>query len=219
MSRLRLGLYELREYELPDVCMKCGRKAVARPSKTFAWSPPWIIVLIFAGLLPYVLVAMILTKRVTMTTPFCERHRNYWLTRALITWGGFLALIVIGVGGFVLLSVFKEEGNNVGGFFCFGLIVVGLVWLITVAVLQQSGIGPKEITDRSITLVGVSPDFVDALREEQRDDEDEDDRRRRRDEDEEGRPRKKRRTDDDDGGYYDPDEKRPRRPRREDDER
>jgi hypothetical protein len=239
MASVRLGRYEVEEYELPRVCAKCGRKAVARPSKTFSWHPPWVIVLIFAGLLIYVIVALVLTKRMAVPLPLCERHRNYWRNRAIVIYGGLLAL-VLGVGGVVVASVLDEGGkDNAVGLACIGTGLVFIVWLFAAAIMQATSIRPNEVTDRSITLVGLSGDFVEAVREDRRDDtdeEDEDDRPRRRrprdeddedrvrrqralDDDEDDRPRSKRLADEDDGGYYDPEAKRRQRDRDDEDDR
>lgn len=76
MAKVRLRRYEIEEYDLPPVRAKCGARAVARPEKTFSWHPGWVTVLILVGLMPYVLVALILTKRMTVPLPLCQRHRN-----------------------------------------------------------------------------------------------------------------------------------------------
>ncbi|HKI30909.1 MAG TPA: hypothetical protein VKA46_03515 [Gemmataceae bacterium] len=227
MAKLRLGRYEVEEYALPRVCARCGAKAVASPQKTFSWHPPWVIVFIFLGLLIYVVLALVLTKRMTVPLPLCERHRNYWRNRAIFIYGGLIAVVLLGIGGVVAASILDEGGkNNAIGAVCFIVGGVFVLWLFPAAILSATGIRPNEITDRSITLVGLSEDFVDAVREERRGDEDEEDeddrprrRRSRRDEDEDERPRSKRRgaDDEDDGGYYDPDRRR-RRGRDEDED-
>jgi hypothetical protein len=242
MASIRLGRYEVEKYELPPVCARCGRKAAVSLPKRFAWSPPWLALLILIGLLGialYVILALCLTKRMTVPLPLCERHRNYWRNRKILIYGGLAAMVLLAAFAITLGAVLDSKGItedcllvtllSTGGLF--------LLWLISAAVLQSVSIRPNEITDGSITLVGLSEDFVKAVRADRRgdeDDEDEDDRPRRKrprdedyegrvrrnrvlDDDEDDRPRSKRRADEDDGGYYDPEAKRHRRDRDDDD--
>jgi len=236
MASLRLGRYEVEKYHLPQVCAKCGDKAVVAPAKRFSWHPQWVIVLIFAGLLIYVIVAVILTKRMTVRLPFCERHRHYWRNRALFMFGGLVGVLLLGVGAAILASALDDrDGSNLFGVACGGSVVLGLVWLIAAAIVQTISIRTNEITDDSISLVGVSEDFREAVREDRRShrDDDEDDRprakRRPAEEDDErvrrkpsrddddDRPSRRREAKEDDGDYYDPEAKRRDRHRDEDD--
>lgn len=131
--------------------------------------------------------------------------------------------MLLGVGGLVLAGLTDEGVPEKSGYVpvCFVTGFIFIIWLFAAAIVQATSIRPAEITDREISLIGMSEDFVEAMREERRgyEDEGEDDRPRRRRprDDEDDRPRAKRR-DDDEGGYYDPRAKR--RPRdRDDDER
>jgi hypothetical protein len=239
MAGIRLGRYEIEEYGLPRVCARCGDEAVARPYKTFSWHPGWVLVLILAGLLIYVIVAIILTKRMTVRLPFCARHRNYWRNRAIFVYGGLLALVLLGVVSFAFFAAQEPRGaDNTFGLVCVGTGGLFIVWLFAVAIVQVISIRPAEITDKSITLTGLSRDFVDAVREDRRGGklEDEDDygrprRKRPRDVDEERRvqrrraldeeddhTRSKRRADPDDEGFYDPQAKPHDRAEDEDDQ-
>jgi hypothetical protein len=223
MATVRLGRYEVEEYELPCVCARCGAKAVVWPHKRFAWSPPWIGVLILLGglgLLLLIILALVLTKRMTVPLPLCERHRNYWRNRGIFIWGGLLAVVLLAVVAITLGAVLDDKRitESAVAITVLGSIGLFFVWLISAAVVQYVGIRPSEITDRAITLTGLSRDFVDAVREDRRGDDDEDDddrpraRRRDRDEDEDDRPRARRRERDDEdedrGRYYDPDRRR-----------
>ena len=57
--------------------------------------------MILAGLLPYAIVAILMTKRARVQVPLCENHKGHWFLRNLFIWGGLLAVgaIVGGVGG------------------------------------------------------------------------------------------------------------------------
>src|SRR5262249_9663675 len=69
MATVRLERDEVDNDSLPDVCMVCGAEATLRKRKSFSWHPPWVILLILISLWPYIIVALILTKRMTVRAP------------------------------------------------------------------------------------------------------------------------------------------------------
>ena len=172
MARVRLSRYEVEEDDLPPVCMRCGAPAVERVSKAFAWHPPWVLVLLIAGLLPFAIVAFVLTKRMTIRAPLCAAHRNHWFSRLLFTWLSFVGLAVLGVAAVVLMveSGDRRSGGGMSwlaGLACAGATVGLLAWVIATVTLQLTSIRPTEITDRSILLTGVAREFLEALEDEQ----------------------------------------------------
>jgi hypothetical protein len=202
MAKVRLSRYEVEDRGLPGVCMQCGAQAWSQKAKTFSWCPPWTGVLILAGLLPYVIVVAILTKRMTVHAPLCDEHKNHWAWRNWVLWLGLVILAVLGIASLVLLATQQDRrggSNPIAGLACAGTAVAFLIWLITVAIIQQGAIRPTEITDDEITLTNVSAGFVDALEKEQnkRAPEYEDRWRRPRRGDDDDRYRPPRRSDDD----------------------
>jgi hypothetical protein len=206
MAQVTLELGEADGY-LPPVCMCCGEPASATKVRTMAWTPPWVGVLIFAGLLPYVIIAAVMTKRATVEVPLCERHQWHWLNRNLLMWGSFFLFGLVGAAGLTIgLSLQKQDQDMVMPFVCIGCFVLLVVWLVIAIACQNTAIRPSEITEYEITLTGVCRAFIDAVdearatrrfrkRERRRyDDDDYDDRRRRSDEyeeDDEPRPRRR----------------------------
>jgi hypothetical protein len=219
MATVRLGRYEVEQYDLPRVCMCCGARASHYKTKKFQWFPPWAwFVLGWIGM-------MIFMKTATMQVPLCEKHKWHWVWTPLFAIVGLVAIFALLFAGVAVADALKLDPPAV--FIPVGVLF--LAWLIALIVLSVNTIRPTEITDKSITLRGVSPDFIAALEEARcgedddrprrgrsRFDDDEDDRPRRkrsRDDDDEDRPRSKRRTadDDDPAGIYDPDRRRRRR--------
>jgi hypothetical protein len=159
-----------RDY-LPEVCMACGQPSCAHIRKNFSWCPPWVGITILAGLLPYLIIALILTKRMTVDVPVCERHRGYWWKRYLLMFLPFF--LIAGVGIAVGVAFSTPGRDDPSGLICFATFAVGVVWLIVAAIMQTRMIRPTEITDRTIRLKNVHADFVaqfDALRRSRRDD-------------------------------------------------
>jgi hypothetical protein len=172
MTRIRLYAAETRPGGLPPLCLVCGRQAVAHVSRTFSWRPPdislgfWFSVFVCppVGLVVFV-IGLIRTRRMTVESPVCERHRHYW------AWRGFwvavpilvLAAAVIALGVVALTDKMDEE---VFGFLFAGAIGLLVVWAVTVAVLQRTGVRVVRITDEDITLEPVSAEFAAAVRAE-----------------------------------------------------
>ena len=197
----------------PAVCMACGQPATVTTVRNMSWVPPWTGVLILAGALPYVIIVLVLTKKATIQAPFCDKHQRHWVNRTLLLWGTFFLFGAIGICSLLLAGEWAPNNNDVFGGICVGFSVLILVWLCLAIYFQMSGIRPTEITDKEVTLTGVSAAFVDAtedVRDERRA------RQRRRDEEDDweddyddSRPRRRRQTRDDD----DDDEPRSRRKR------
>jgi hypothetical protein len=213
MADIRLGRYEIEHYDPPPVCARCGAASVVCKNHRFNWSPPWVFILLFMGVLPYAIAAAATRKTMSVPVPLCARHKWHWGGRTAVVLLGLVVIFLIFFAGIAVADDFQLEPPAV--FLPVGVLF--LVWIVSAAVLGTTTIRPREITDRSITLSGVSPGFIDALNEArrgERDEEENDDRprrRRRREDEEEARPRARRRVAADDGGYYDPDEREPRR--------
>lgn len=178
MAKVHLTRYEVEERLLPALCMKCGAAAMVDKKKAFAWHPPWVLALILFGVLPCAIVALILTKRMTVMAPLCDEHKSHWSWRSWFIGLGFAALVVLGIGAIALIAADDNRrgaGQQLGGLVCGATAVAGLIWLFAVAIIQQTAIRTTKITDRGITLTNVSRTFIDALEEDRaRDQVDED---------------------------------------------
>ncbi len=165
MSAVCLESYDGRVRDLPELCMKCGAPATLRKDKTFSWYPPWVGVLLLAGLIPFLIVALILTKRSRVEVPLCDRHKGHWMIRQLVVIGSLLFLLA---GGFLaFLATVNNKGNDsLSAAVCIGWVVLMIGWVVLAVMVQSTSIRPKEITDTSITLTSVSELFVAAYEDE-----------------------------------------------------
>jgi hypothetical protein len=169
MATIRLVREEAEDGDLPPVCMCCGEPATVLRAKNFSWHPDWVYLLLLLGLLPCLIAALIVTKRMRIRAPLCEEHKNHWLWRNWFAYGGLTGIFFLGVGVIALMLTWDDPQGQMSGLFgllCFGLLGLGLAWLLAAFVVQNLGIRPIEITDRTITLRRVAPEFVDAVREE-----------------------------------------------------
>lgn len=166
MAAVRLESYGNGTIDLPHVCMRCGAPATLRKRKTFAWFPSWIYLLILCNLLIFAIVALVLTKKRSVHVPLCDEHKNHWLWRQLTVFGTLVPLIVLGFLAMIAMDD-RNGRNSASGFLCFATFVGLVIWLIAAGILQSTSIRPSEITDHSITLQGVSREFIRVYREEQ----------------------------------------------------
>jgi hypothetical protein len=171
MATARLNRDEATDGHLPRTCVKCGVAATVERRKAFSWCPPWVSVLILAGVLPYAIVASILTRKMTARLPFCDAHKGHYRWRNWFLWGGLAGCGALAFAVFVVMVAQDNPGRRqasteqLNGLLCLGTMAVGLVWLIAAAIIQNTAIRPTEITEGNITLTNVCSEFVDALDE------------------------------------------------------
>jgi hypothetical protein len=234
MARVRLRDTETRPSRLPEVCVVCGESTEKFTKRIFTWYPRWSALLLLLGFFPGAIMMLVLTKRMTVHVPFCQAHRRYFQTRGLLMWLPLLGFIVLTVLGLFLPYLFLEPdvADTARPVMWIVLGVCLVLAILTVVILLNTGIRPAEITEESITLIGVNDEFADALddlRDERRrsrqdeDDEDDDDRPRRRsrreDDEDDDRPRQRPQAKDDDRPRRqssDDEHERPRQKRRDD---
>lgn len=178
MARLRLNRFEVRKGQLPLVCMFCGERPAAEKRVTFSWHPRWIAFLLLlvvvpplmVGLVPLVIAMALLTKRMTVHLPVCDEHRDHWRNRRLVIRCGWLLVAAVGIGVMVFLIVASENRriveDAVAGSLCVGTLLLAAAWLIFAIVFGRGSLAASEITDRTITLVGVHPAFIEALKQQ-----------------------------------------------------
>ena len=161
MAEIRLGRAEVERGRLPEICMVCGGHSAVERVKTFSWFPSWTI---YVG----ILLSMLFTKRMKMAAPLCHRHRNHWRMRGLLIWVGLVVVVFLTATALVVVAVKSAERGPGERPILISLAFGGVLllgWLIMTIALQQSAIRATEITDESMTLTGVSPGFISALKD------------------------------------------------------
>lgn len=158
MAKIRVYKDEADGDEFPRMCVKCGADADLDVRQKFSWYPQWVIVIVLASPLIALIVAMILTKRMTVTLPVCHRHRNHWLNRQLFVWLGLLFWVVYLIAAIAVADQLPKDTTPV----LIGTGIFGFLgWLVAAVVFHNSGVKPREITDKYIELIKVNPAFAD----------------------------------------------------------
>jgi hypothetical protein len=126
------------------------------------------MVLILAGLLPWLIVSLVLRKTMLVQAPMCNRHRSHWRWRTIVSIGGLLVVLMIGMTTAILGMVLQPNTRlqeNLWFAACFGSLFLVVLWVFPAAILQATSIRPNEITDEFIVLLRLSPGFCTAERD------------------------------------------------------
>lgn len=138
---------------LPDRCVKCNSPADgSRLKRKLSWHHPALYLLILAGFLVYVILAVALSKRATVELGLCADHIRKRRKAMLIGW----LLLVTGISGAILGIAYDYIMVLIVGL---ALVPVGLVWLVVVARV----VTVKKIDDRFVWLKGINRDYLAAL--------------------------------------------------------
>lgn len=138
---------------LPAACIKCGAPPAGRPyRRRLSWHDPVLYVLILAGLLVYVIVALIVRKTGTVDVCLCARHRSNRNKRTLAAWLALVGGIGLFVGGCVLEAVAPM------------LLGVAMLFASPIpAAINSRMVVSTRIDDYYITLSGVEPNYLALL--------------------------------------------------------
>jgi hypothetical protein len=151
---------------LPPVCVKCARPPVVfRRDYQFSWTPPWVLLFIVLGVLPYVLLAAAARKRGDLTLPICGDCDRRW--RAANAWLGLsIVWAFFGLVGSVVVLV--NELPWLALFFLFSAVVTPI--LVQSLVFRPRALRARRIDQRTITVVGLHPETQAAILEAARGD-------------------------------------------------
>jgi phosphate starvation-inducible membrane PsiE len=111
---------------LGHACLKCGDAATTRLPRTLAWHHPALYLLIFAGLILYLILGLVLRQTASVHIPLCaacdaRRKRNLG-----IGWAIFLVSVALLVAGGSVI----DDHDTLGG----ALLIAGGVLLLVSAI-------------------------------------------------------------------------------------
>jgi hypothetical protein len=162
---------------LPDVCMKCGRHAPGRTFLLFPIASPWLVAAFILSwpllpFAPFTMTALYVTafllrrlavKRTGFLVPLCPVHgrrvfRRFW---GLPVVAGLLLLTAV-------ICAASPPGVLLSGLMRGAIFGLGLCVLVGVMLHRLHWPRTSRVTDLTITLAEVSPDFVRAYEESRR---------------------------------------------------
>jgi hypothetical protein len=153
MAQVRLHLNEASKDGLPRVCLRCGQRALKLQTLPISWFPPWVNWLMLLGVIPYLIVSPLLTKKAVLHAPFCPQHQNHWYVRQN----------VISVSVLVLFAALFGTLGWYRPLFPVALFILFPAIIVIVTLVHRSSVRPTEVTNTHLVIDGVCDEFVDAL--------------------------------------------------------
>ena len=134
---------------LPARCVKCNAPSQHTLKRNLRWHHPAIYLAIFAGVLIYFILSLVLSKSATIHVGLCETHAAARKRDMLIT----CVLVLLSFVSFFLAAAAEEMTFLfVGIFVLLGAIIYGIVRARIVA--------PQKIDDHYVWLAGVDDDYL-----------------------------------------------------------
>ena len=140
---------------LPPNCIKCGKPVSGNfLTKTFRWHSRWLYLLIFIGLIAYVIVALIVQKKARISLPLCTEDR-LWRSRMGIATA---ALLIGSIPASFLLAALGVDG----GWIALTAVMMALAGLVTLGLLGGS-FSPVYIDNNLSKFKGAGGDLLALL--------------------------------------------------------
>ena len=146
-----------RDAILPSYCVKCGRPAGPDHfSKKFSWHPQWIYIFVLIALLIYVILALSISKRMSLEIPLCARHLEKYKSLRLAA-----AILLLGCIPEMMIAGTYLQESYMGYGIAAGLLalVAGLICLILVSGLLR----PTYIDQNYGYFANASREFLSVL--------------------------------------------------------
>ena len=145
-------LYVTRGAELPDRCVKCNAPAKPAKSRTFYWHSPALYLLVLVSPLIYIIVAMLIRKKIDVAPRLCDDHDRRRVNNIWFSIGSL-------VGGIVLLVIAVNiDAPLVALLAVFGGLIACIVFGYRARILL-----PVDIDERGAKFKGCDPAFLASL--------------------------------------------------------
>lgn len=136
--------------ELPHRCIKCNEPVGDPPIKRkLNWHTPLIYLSLFAGLLVYVILAIVFRKRATVSISVCPKHRTSRMIAVALTWLLFLG----GLSGFGFALAEETAWPAFAG-------LGSLIAAIVVGIVSARFVYATKIEPQSVWLGGCCREFL-----------------------------------------------------------
>ena len=138
-----------KQAPLPERCVKCNAPTQRTLKRNLRWHHPALYLSIFAGMLIYFILAMVLSKSATIHVGLCETHAAARRRDILITW----ALVLLSFVCFYLAAAAEE----------ITLLLVGVAVLlgaVIYGVVKARVVAPQKIDDHYVWLTGIDGDYL-----------------------------------------------------------
>lgn len=138
-----------KQAHLPGRCVKCNAPTQHTLKRDLRWHHPALYLLLFSGVLLYVILALVLSKTATINVGFCETHAAARKRGILIGWG----FVLLSFASFYF-AVVNEEMISL--FIGMALFLGGLIY----GVVKARVVVPQKIDDHYLWLTGLNTDYL-----------------------------------------------------------
>ncbi|QIF03547.1 DUF4339 domain-containing protein [Roseimicrobium sp. ORNL1] len=148
-------LVTLKNTPLPEACLKCGAPPVKQVKKALSWHHPALYLIIFVGLLIYLILALCLRKTATIFVPLCAECNGRRKRNGLISFLGFAgALVAFIVAGATL----EGDASTAAVLAGVGLLLFSLIWMASTQLVLA-----KKINETHAWVKKAGSPFLDRL--------------------------------------------------------
>ena len=152
--RSKSVLVMAKQAPLPDRCVKCNAPTHHRLKRNLRWHHPALYLLIAAGVLFYVIVAMVLSKSATINVGLCETHAAARKRDIFITW----MVVLLSFACFYFSAVTEAMSLLLIGLMLFvGAVIYGIV--------RGRLVAPQKIDDQYVWLTGINTNYLEQFPE------------------------------------------------------
>ena len=140
--------------QLPPRCVRCNAPAERRIARKLYWHSPWWFLTLFtgAGILLYVIVALIVRKRADVELALCESHARARRRTLAAAW-------LLGLGSVAAPIVASAELRPALSALAFFAVIAAIL----IGTRQASVLRPVRIDEDEVRLAGAGRPYLDSL--------------------------------------------------------
>lgn len=144
-----------KDAQLPDRCVKSNQPTNQRLLRRLTWHHPALYLLIFVGVLIYIIVALIVRQTVTINLPLAARYKSRRLRWMALAWSMVLCSLAVLWIGIAQSDNLGQDSNLLLPF----LFIAALFIAALIGIYKCRVVYPKRIADGYVWLGGVCEEF------------------------------------------------------------
>ncbi len=151
--------------DLPHVCLKTNEPAVTKLTRKMSWHPPAVYFALLLGLIPYIIIAIAVSKKATIEVPIGETvrsRRKTWITIGLIALFAGMGLLLYGIS---LAADNSRLNDDTGGILALAGFVILFLDLFVAVYVGSTVVKPTKIDHDYVWLTGVNKEYLSRLPE------------------------------------------------------
>ena len=147
--------------KLPPVCVLTNQKSQSEVKRTFYWHHPAVFLSLLAGILIFVILALVLRKSQKLALPLSGPSLQKRKKALMFCWLIALSCVAVFVGAIMCIATetFGYGNGWIGGLLMFGAFI-GLMITAVIGSRFAAVLTPKKITDDAGWYKGVSFEYL-----------------------------------------------------------